>query len=253
MLGRDRRREDPQLLIVGSAQHDFLAPVAEEIGAQGRSRFGSVVRYAALGTKEHFSRFLFPVPLRDCVAVKQLAQQIAVPENSEVARPRHLVGYLLSLRAEQARQSRTERPRFKTAMTRIDVQRQPPARSFAVSARPDRRPLPKYLACSCVTETCAGVVKPFLNVINLESGTIGIEIRNVQRVTVSEARRIESLAIVIEYHRSKDDLVPSVCIDIGDTQLVIALPAIFAVRLIRIAVEHPSARQLSTAKVPRRD
>jgi hypothetical protein len=84
MLRRDDGRVDSQFLVVGGSLDQFLAPVAQDVGAEHRGGLGAVVGHASFGGENRVHRALFPVPLGDDVAVEELAEQVAVPPDGEI-------------------------------------------------------------------------------------------------------------------------------------------------------------------------
>src|SRR4051812_25138654 len=102
-------------------------------------------------------------------------------------------------------------------MTRVDVRRE---------AAPDirRRFAPKNLARARVAEIgSVGVLRILVDGEHFEPGPVRIEIGNMNRVTVTEAGRIKSLAVRSDGARAVDDVVFSVTIHVGDAQAVISL------------------------------
>ena len=63
VLGRNRGGEDAKFFVVRRAEDDFFAPIAEEISAESRRRFGAVVGDATLRGEDVFKRGAFVVPL----------------------------------------------------------------------------------------------------------------------------------------------------------------------------------------------
>ena len=62
VLGGDRRGKNAELLVVGSAENDFFAPVAEEVDAESGGGFGAIVGGASFGGEQRILGFLFPIP-----------------------------------------------------------------------------------------------------------------------------------------------------------------------------------------------
>src|SRR5262249_25970170 len=120
---RDRRRVDAQLRVVGRAPDHLLPPVAEDVGTQAGRRLGAVVRRTAVGPQEDGFGFLLPLPFADRGPVEQLAQQVAVPPDAEVARPRFPLRHLLALAVPHTAQARAGRPTLDAGVARVDVHR----------------------------------------------------------------------------------------------------------------------------------
>ena len=98
----------------------------------------------------------------------------------------------------------------------------------------------------------AGVVEALLNVEDFEARAVRVEVGDVHRVAVPEAGRVEALAVVVDHARAVDDLVPAVAVDVGDAEVVIALPAVVCDCLRRVAVESPALRELCRRASPTR-
>ena len=137
-----------------------------------------------------------------------------------------------------------ERLAFKTPTYSADLLRTPiaaaAARAFAVFAGFDRGLFPDHFAGSGVAEMCTRIIEPFLNIEDLKPRTIRVEVRYMQSVTMTKPCRMKALSIVVEDHRTEDDLVPAVRIDVGNAQIVVALAAEFTVLFARIAVKDPA-------------
>jgi hypothetical protein len=97
----------------------------------------------------------------------------------------------------------------------------------------------------------ARVVEALLYVEDFEPRPPGVEVGEVQRVAVAEARRIEPLPVVVDDGGAVDDLVAAVRVHVADGEVVVALPAerLVARRAV-FAVERPDARELPRAPVP---
>src|SRR5690606_16698542 len=102
-----------------------------------------------------------------------------------------------------------------------------------------------------IAEIGAWNSRRFMNLPNLQPGTIGIHVGHVQRVAVAEARRVHTASVVVDHCRTVDNFVLAIEIDVGHAQVVISLA--FVVRLsarTEIRVEQPALWELSIAKGP---
>ena len=66
-----------------------------------------------------------------------------------------------------------------------------------------------------------------------ESVAERVEVTHMERITVSQSRGVQTLAVVVDDHRAVDDFIPSVHIHIGYTVVVVALSE------VRTAVTFP--------------
>jgi hypothetical protein len=57
---------------------------------------------------------------------------------------------------------------------------------------------------------------------HLQPGAVRIQVGEVQRVAVAEARRVEPPAVVVDHAGAVHDLVPAVAVHVGHRQPVIA-------------------------------
>jgi hypothetical protein len=74
VLGGDGGGIDAHGFVVLGAEHDFFAPVAENVAAEARSLFGAVVRQAVEGGEDGFKGLLHPVPAEDAIAIEEEAE-----------------------------------------------------------------------------------------------------------------------------------------------------------------------------------
>ena len=103
MLRRDGRRVDAQFLVVGRAPDHFLAPVAEDVGAQRGRGLRAVVRRAAFGGKQYgsvvsSSQFHLKIVLRSSSSLSRSPSQ----QTPKLHGARLAVGYLFALGVEHA-------------------------------------------------------------------------------------------------------------------------------------------------------
>src|SRR5206468_2933019 len=123
--GRDGCREDAQLLSVARSGDEFFAPVAEDVRAKAGIGFGAVVGDALeVGAgKEARLLIILVVPLGDGHAVEQLAEQVAVPPDSHVARSGRRRGNPFATHVVKAADSQALAPHLEPAIARVDVHR----------------------------------------------------------------------------------------------------------------------------------
>ena len=62
-----------------------------------------------------------------------------------------------------------------------------------------------------------------VHIEELEAGTVGIEVGQMDGITVTEAYAVKHLAVVVEGGRTPDDLILTVTVDIGNRHIVVAV------------------------------
>src|SRR4029453_6409162 len=88
-------------------------------------------RRAPVGGEDAVGRLLFPVPLVDVVAIEQLARDVAVPPDGEVAAGGLDVADEIALGVPDALDARAADPAFAAGVARIDVEGDAAPRPFA--------------------------------------------------------------------------------------------------------------------------
>ena len=73
----------------------------------------------------------------------------------------------------------------------------------------------------------------------------------MKRVAVEQARVVQRHAVVVDGQCAEDDLVEAVTVDVGDGELVVALPLVF--RAGFVGVEGPALDELAVHEIPRDD
>src|SRR5262249_3975152 len=203
-----------------------------------------------------------PVPFAYRRAVEQFAQQIAVPPDSEIdrwlggrnlhaARPQRGVGrgLLRSVHASGVAGS----PHLVAAITRVDVERQA-APDVARSLNAEDQ-----LAGARVAElggVRAVIGGAFVRLENFESGPVGVHIRHMKRVAVSQARREKPGPVIINRAGPVHNLVSSVAVHVAYAELVIALSSPRGVWIGRAGVarvEGPDVGERAVAPIPGRE
>ena len=262
VVGGVHRGGDPQCRRVGQAEHDLLAPVAEQVGLRARGALGAVVGEGAGRPVDLVGRLGRRVPLRDRrdarerrrvpVVVGDLPQEVAVPPGEEVRRrdggpdQRAIRGAQLPDREFQV-PSATTAQRARAAGCRGSMSPEAPRPVSAVAgiARAPRRS--RRRGTSPDARCCA-----WLSWIreHLQAGPVRVEVADVQRVAVAEAGGVEPLAVVVDRHGAVDDLVLAVAVHVGDGQVVVALAREVRLPGRRRGVERPARRQLAAAPVP---
>lgn len=71
----------------------------------------------------------------------------------------------------------------------------------------------------------------------------------MKRIRMPDASRVHAFAIVIDRHLSIDDLLPPVGINIGDSEVVIALSG-EGFQAVFTCIEDPTLLQFSIAEIP---
>ena len=88
-----------------------------------------------------------------------------------------------------------------------------------------------------------------MTIPHLQLATPWIEGHQVDGVTVTHPRVIETAPIVVDGHRTVGDLVAAVAVDIGHTEIVVALSGV-AGPLGIVGIECPTGFELMTVPVP---
>src|SRR5580692_2522023 len=103
-------------------------------------------------------------------------------------------------------------------MPRVDVQSD-------ASSHVGRRFAPEELSRPSIPELGADLMPGLLvDVEHFQPRSIGVDVREVKRVAVTQTRRVETGAIIVNTTGSIDDLIPAVIIDVADTQIMVPLP-----------------------------
>ena len=69
-----------------------------------------------------------------------------------------------------------------------------------------------------------GIVSFFLmHIEEFQSGTVGVEVAQMDGVTMTEAHGIEHLAVVVERSGTPDDFVRTIPVDIADGEVVVTV------------------------------
>src|SRR5262249_16863547 len=136
-------------------------------------------------------------------------------------------------------------PHLVAAMSGVDVHGHAPADV--------RRGLsPEKAAGPGVAELRAvWVPRTFVDVEDFEARVIGVDVREVERIAVPQARGVKPLAVIVDGAGAVDDLVPAVAVDVAHAQVVVPLAAIGAMaRRPIVAIEGPDPSELPVAPVP---
>nr|GEU28583.1 indole-3-acetaldehyde oxidase [Tanacetum cinerariifolium] len=246
--GRDRGAEQQQRRIAGVAHHDFLAPVAQQVGRQHRRGLGAVVGGAAVCAQVeqvgHAGRGR--IPLLHDQAAQRFAQQVAVPPHAEVHR-RGRRG--ADLHARGRAQAAAAGPAFLAHVTGIDVEAHAPSHVGAGSAgAPEHGARGGVVQLGAVVAVAGGAL---VHHVDLLAAAVGVEFAEVQRVAVTEAGGVQQLAVAADGGRAVHDVVLAVAIGVAGGKPVRALAARGAAR--HVGVEHPAAGEVAVAPVPGRD
>src|SRR5687768_15974469 len=134
MIGGNGRGKNAQLFVIASAGDDFFAPIAVEISAQDRIRFGAVIGDAIKVRSREQTALggILVVPFSDGHAIKQFAEQVAIPPDSHVAGARGGVRNFFAARIEQAGNACACDPAFVAGMTWINVEGSAATGSLAI-------------------------------------------------------------------------------------------------------------------------
>src|SRR5262249_2501800 len=195
-------------------------------------------------------------------AVEQFAQQVAVPTDSEIdrgfgrrylrsARPQRGVGREL-LRGIHA-SGGAGSPHLVAAITRVDVERQSAADVTRSLYAEDQLTGARVAELGGVRAIIGGA---FVRLENFESGPVGIHIRHMKRVAVSQARREKPGPVIINRASAVHYFVSSIVVHVAYAELVIALSAPRGVWIGRAGVagvEGPDVGERAVAPVPGRE
>ena len=191
------------------------------------------------------SRVSPPVPyLSMWRAVEQLALRVAVPPDQEVGR----AGLRPSAPGRRSALRSPWRPPPTTPR-----RRRLPAQMSAATPRPLSQPRRRASRGSGPVRASAEPVRRAVcrsrDLETSRPGRVGIEVADVHGVAVAEAGVPQPGAVVVDGHRAVDDLVAAVGVDVGDGQLVVALPAYWRAAST-VGVERPAPGQRAVAEVP---
>jgi hypothetical protein len=89
-----------------------------------------------------------------------------------------------------------------------------------------------------------------MDIKDFQAGSVWIDVGKVDGVAVSQARRVEAFAIVVDHAGPVHDLILAVAINVADAQVVVPLAAVRlvargAVVAIRLALTHCRAVRLN--------
>ena len=204
-------------VVVCRPQDDFLAPVAEEVGLQIWCRLGAVAAAGAVETQTG-GDIAAAVPFADGSTVEQFVLQVAIPVDAEIHRSFLADDLLAGLGAEgilvpigRLLRASVRRPELITTVAGNDVGSQ----SAAVIGS-TRTTFPDNLAGGGIVDIPGVGAFLLMHIEELESGTVWVEVGQMDGIAVTEADTIEHLAIVVEGGRTPDDLILAVAVDIGD-------------------------------------
>ena len=207
----------------------LLTPVAEDISLQIRRSLRPVVAHRMPHFAEMFSvaqrqRYrLLSVPflqirskMRSTTVGKQFVLQVTIPVDSEVHR-RHLgwivsnhfsmtIPYFLTVQA----------PHFKAPMPPVNIRSHTPSGIISIQR---------------TVENLASTGIPIIRTIrplfvyhkDFQPRSVWVEIREMERITMAEPRRVQQTSIVIDRSRAISNLVASITIHISYCQAVGAL------------------------------
>ena len=230
---------ETQVLVVAGAHQHFLTPVAQDVGSQARVALRPVVKLAVVHLQQGLASVLLGDVFRHGFVIEHFAQQVAVPPNGHVDGDAcHAVHYLA---ANVAKAATATAPHLQTRIRGVDIGRHAASHIGLV------RQLEDDPSCSCIAEVAA-VALIFVAVPHLQAVVEREEAGHMHGIAVTEARGVESLAVVVHSHRTVGNLVAAIAVHISHAQVVIALSGISPAHLIR--VEDPSLLQFAAIEVP---
>ena len=90
-----------------------------------------------------------------------------------------------------------------------------------------------------------------MDVEDFQARAVGIDVGKVDGVAVTQARRVEPFAVVVDHAGPVDDLVLAVAVDVADAQVVVPLAAVRPIAgSAVVAVEGPDVRERAVPPVP---
>ena len=216
ILGGNVRGVDANALVVRRASHDFLAPVAEDVARCRRSVLRPVTVGCAVGGEDNRAVALEHTrgTFTRAGSVEAFLQEVAVPIDSEVVR--------------KARRTSGD---DLIGNTRDGSRLAGMADGAGIGIREVSTKSTSVVACRlkaivdlrrrCITVVHSGLVlvagEDFLTV------TIGVEVGAMLGVAVTKTGCGESAAVVVDNHRAEADLIAAVPVDVGNTEVMIAV------------------------------
>ena len=193
-----------------------------------RGCFGRVTRgYLFEAGEFEYGRsfFLFRIPFTDRRIVKQLVLQIAVPIDTEV-HGRTTASYIISFAIAD---SAFACPRFHTPIIGVYIPGSGTAYVFAGIFSIDDLSGPGSVKVKTVFGRCFLVWCE-----ELKPGQVGVEIRQVYGIAVTEAGTIEQRSVVVDDAGTVNDLVATVFVDITHREVMVTLAVCSLPRLGRV-------------------
>jgi len=243
VVGGGRGGEDHELGIVGVPPDDLLPPVPEQVRRKAGCGLGAVVGPGVIVVGGQEPAGPVPGPLVDHRVVEDLALEVAVPEDPEVARGfcGGQIGALAGVHVARGA------PTLETPMVRVDMERQPPPVVAGSMGTPNHLPgpgVPEIRRNASVRGLVLVGHPDFL------ARSVRIHVRQVQGVPMPETRGVEALAVVVDGAGAVSDLVAPVAVHVARDDGVGSLSGVTAVSR-RVGVEKPPLRQLAVAPIHR--
>ena len=101
---------------------------------------------------------------------------------------------------------------------------------------------------ACIAEVAA-VALVLVTIPNKEIGGHWVESHEVDGIAMAHSRVVETTSVVIDSHRTVGDLVATIAIDIGNSQVVIALAGIFCPFGV-VGIEGPTILEFLAIPIP---
>ena len=218
-------------VVVFGAHHHLLAPVAEEVGLQTGRCLGVVVGQRTREVGNDTASIFDNDTLRVIASrtVERLLAEVAVPVDAEV-----LGDMVLRALGDGTDEVGVAGRNALTAGELVGEVAHDGTSVVIASREPVEN-----LAGGGITEVVAGVV--FVASEELLSVAVGVEVAHMLGIAVSQSGGGQSLAVVVDGHRTEHNLIPSVPVDVGHDIVVVTLsvPAAW-----RIVVPGPAGREL---------
>ena len=256
MDGGERCDVDAQFVTFGCTDDDLFTPIAKDVGSKTGIGLRAIVELDTFEACDIDDGLFLPIELRNRLTIEEFAQQVTIPPDAkidgkmsatqlEVLLMLRVIGILGSedyLTLDVANAMAVAAPHLQARIGGVNVG----SHTAAHVAR--RGNLEDDLTRACIAEVAA-VALVLVTIPNKEIGSHGVESHEVDGIAMAHSRVVETTSVVIDSHRTIGDLVATISIDVGHSQVVIALSGIFC-PLGVVGIEGPTILEFLAIPIP---